>query len=166
MNNLFRKTNEKVKDMLNDEISFLNNVKEKLVDKGIYVPITADMLRLILQKQVNKNDKIYNLEVEIQEGCIRVNGIVKKLLLKIPFALYLEPVKSEKRVLYFEIKQMRPLNQDWIKIKVLNKPPYLTYTKGSMTLDLNQVKRVNSIPVGTIQSFKMENNKLLVKIGI
>ncbi|MFY2253202.1 hypothetical protein ACOSZH_25225 [Priestia megaterium] len=166
MDSLFRKTNGKVKDMLNDEISILAKAQEKLVDKGIYVPITADMLKLILQKQVNKNDKIYNLEVEFQEDFIRVNGTVKKLLINIPFALDLKPVKSKKRVLYFEIKQMKPLNQDWIKTKVLSKPPYLTYTKGSMTLDLNQVKKIKSIPLGTIQSFEMQNSKLLVKIGI
>lgn len=166
MNNFLKKTNEKLKDMLNNETSILDKTKEKLVDKGICIPITSDTLMHILQKQVNQNDKIYNLEIIFQNDFIRISGIAKKLLVKIPFTLDLKPLKSEKRLLYFEVKQIKPLNQEWIKSKVLNKPPLLTYIKGNMKLDLNGVEKIRAISIGNIQSFEIKDRKLWVKIGI
>lgn len=166
MNNFFQKASKKLNGMLSDETHILAKAKEKLKDKGISVPITSDMLMQLLQKQIDQNDNIYNFNIVFKEDFIRFSGSTKKLLLEIPFELDLKPLKSEGRVLYFDVKNMKPLNQDWIKSKILNKPPLLVYGKGSTQLDLNQVEKIQAIPVGNIQHFEIREERLWVKVGL
>jgi hypothetical protein len=61
---------------------------------------------------------------------------------------------------------MTPLNQDWIKKKLFNKPPFVNYQNGLLQIDLNGFEKVKAIPVGEIREFKIEDNKMLVRIGL
>lgn len=166
MNNFFQKASKKLNDMLNDEAQIVTKIKEKLKDKGIPVLITSDMLMYLLKKQIDQNDKVYNLNITFKEDFIRFSGVTKKLLIEIPFELDLKPLRSEGRVLYFDVKNMKPLNHDWIKSKVLNKPPLLVYTNESTKLDLNQVEKMQEIPIGNIQHFEIKEGKLWIKLGL
>lgn len=166
MKSFFQRTSGKVKDWLEDEEGLLAKTKEKLADKGISVPVTADILMRVLQKQVNEHDHLHTLTISFQEDVIRFRGTVKKWWLAIPFELDVKPLEAGKRTLLFDIDQMKPLNHEWIKSKVLNKPPLMTYQKGKMILDLNEIDNIRAIPIGHIQHVELKNGKLWIKIGI
>ena len=83
-----------------------------------------------------------------------------------PIELDVKPVKAEKRTLFFEIVHMKPLNQEWVKSKVLNKPPFMFYKNRNMILDLNEIDQIKAVPIGHIQHVEIKDGKLWIKIGI
>lgn len=61
---------------------------------------------------------------------------------------------------------MTPLNQDWIKKKVFNKLPFANYENELLQIDLNTFETVKKFPIGQIRDFKIEDDKMWVKIGL
>lgn len=141
---------------------------EVLKEKGISVPITSNMFSGILQSQTEKFEfeGIYDLEVLFIDNYIKITGNAKKLLLKIPFKIELAPSKAEQRMVKFKIRSMTPLNQDWIKKKIFNKQPFVNYENELLQIDLNGFEKVKAIPIGQIQDFKIEEDKMWVRIGL
>ncbi|HWO95994.1 MAG TPA: hypothetical protein VNM45_06625 [Bacillus sp. (in: firmicutes)] len=166
MKSFFQKASDKMKGWLEDEEGLLGKAKERIADKGITVPLTADMLMRVLQKQVNEHNHLHTLTVSFPEDQIRFEGTIKKFWLEIPFELEVKPIMTEKRTLFFEIIHMKPLNQEWLKNKVLNKPPFMIYQNKNMILDLNEIDQVRAVPIGHIQHVEIKNKKLWIKIGI
>ncbi|MDQ0247491.1 hypothetical protein J2S09_005140 [Bacillus fengqiuensis] len=166
MKSFFQKASGKMKGWLEDEEGLLGKAKEKIADKGISIPLTADMLMRVLQKQVNEHDRLHTLTVSFPKDIIRFEGTVKKFWLAIPFELDVKPVKAEKRTLFFEVVHMKPLNQEWIKNKVLNHPPLMIYQNRNMILSLNEIDQVRAVPIGYIQHVEIKKEKLWIKIGL
>lgn len=166
MKSFFQKTSSKMKDWLEEEDGLLAKAKEKLADKGISIPVTADMLMRVLQKHVQEQDHLHTLSVSFPEDRIRFEGTIKKFWLAIPFELDVKPVKAEKRMLIFEVVHMKPLNQEWIKNKALNHPSFMVYQNQSMMLDLNEIDQIKAIPIGHIQHVEIKKGKLWIKIGL
>lgn len=151
---------------MENEGGLLAKAKEKLADKGVSIPLTADMLMRVLQRQVKVHDHLHTLTVSFPEDLIRFEGTIKKFWLAIPFKLDVKPVKAEKRTLFFEVVHMKPLNQEWVKHKVLTKPPFMIYQNRNMILDLNEIDQVKAVPIGHIQHVVIKDGKLWIKIGI
>ncbi|MEW4282288.1 hypothetical protein [Priestia koreensis] len=165
MKGLFEKANDKITNFLQKENNLLSKAKEKVERAGVPIPITADLLSKMIAKQLDPNE-IRDFQLTFEDENLVIKGTAKKMLLKIPFQLTLQPVKTEKRTIYFALKEMKPLNQDWIRSKALNKPPLLSYEEGHVKLDLNQLDKIKYVPVGNIQHMEIKNEKLWVKIGL
>lgn len=164
MKNLFNKLNKTVNDMLQDETSLLSQTVKKLENKFVSIPISEEMLLLTLKKQELK--EVTNLELKLTEETIVISGIAKKLLMNIQFSIELKPLHSIKRQISFEVITIKPLNHDWIKQIILNKPPFLMYEKGIVTMDLNQIEKIKTVPVGSIKAFEVKEGKLWVSVGV
>lgn len=124
--------------------SGVNHIKE---DKGIPVPITANMLQEVLKR----NDKLQDVAVEITDGEIIVTGkaeadlkVTKKDL---SFSINLQPVKMEGRELVFKIAKLKPLNLSILNKRIFDKPPHLTYKSGHIRIDFNSWDIIRKIPV-------------------
>ncbi|SOC09147.1 hypothetical protein SAMN05880501_105186 [Ureibacillus xyleni] len=150
----------------------LNKIKagiSKVVEqKGITISITADILNNLINRY--PIDSITNSKVEIEDGIVQLSGTtkIKKFGLEkeIDFTLFLRPINVEKRNLQLELVNMKPINIDQINKKVLQRPPILTYEKSIISIDLNGIEAVRKIPVGNVQQLDVEDNKIIVGIGI
>ena len=60
-----------MKGWLEDEEGLLAKAKEKLADKGISIPLTADMLMHVLRRHVNEHNHLHTLVVSFPEDRIR-----------------------------------------------------------------------------------------------
>jgi hypothetical protein len=88
------------------------------------------------------------------------------MLMSINFSIKLLPKSASGRVITFEVVEMKPLNQDWIKKRVFNKPTILSYENNHISIDLNEIDNIKKIPVGKIKSFCVKENKLFVGLGV
>jgi hypothetical protein len=140
----------------------------EVIKDGISVPITSKMFSSILKNQTEKieDEGIYNIEVLFIDNYIKVTGNTKKLLLNIPFKIELVPSIAEQRTIKFEIRSMTPLNQDWIKKKIFNKPPFVSYENELLQIDLNAFETVKEFPLGQIRDFKIKDDKMWMKIRL
>lgn len=141
--------------------------KSVAVDKGVSIPITADRLLWMFRKGMKEQEEeIRNLDVSFRGETICISGLTTKLLLQVYFEFDLKPLKAEYRTLYFTVPYMKPFNQEWMKRKVLNKPPYTVYEDRMLKMDLDEIDTIKSIPVGSIKHFDIRDGKLWVKIGM
>lgn len=161
--NFIKNINEGVHKLLNDENGMLLQMKSKFEEKYVTIPIKAEMLLHLFRKQ--RIEGISNLDVSINNKSVVISGIAKKVL-DIVFYVEIIPIRAEGRKLYFEIMNMKPINQGWIKKKVFNKGPTVSYIEGLVCLDLNEIEKVKAIPFGTIRKMEVKANKLYVGIGI
>ncbi|WML52483.1 hypothetical protein RCG17_24435 [Neobacillus sp. PS3-12] len=97
--------------------NFFKKAGEVLKEGSIEISIISGMFSAILDCQTEKIEAegIYDVKVVFKENYLEVTGYAKKLLLKIPFKIEFTPYAAEQRVMKFEIRNMTPLNQDWIK---------------------------------------------------
>ncbi|KMJ59074.1 hypothetical protein AB685_08390 [Bacillus sp. LL01] len=141
----------------------VNHIKD---DKGIPVPITANMLAVVLRR----NDKLQAVAVEITEGEIVVSGKAEadlKMTKKdLSFSITLQPVQMEGRVLVFKIAKLKPLNVGILNKRIFDKPPHLIYKSGYIRIDFNSWEIVRKIPVGKIKNYKMGEGEITVVVGI
>lgn len=140
--------------------------KSMAVDKAVPIPISADRLLWVFRKGMKEQEEVRNLDVSFGSDAICISGLTKKMMLQVYFEIHVKPLKAEHRTLYFTIPYMKPLNQEWIKKKVLSKPLYAVYENQMLKLDLNEIDRIRSIPVGSIKHFEIKDKTLWVKIGM
>ncbi|MDF0728891.1 hypothetical protein PY093_19960 [Cytobacillus sp. S13-E01] len=164
MKGLFSNLNNKVNEILKEESSFITQVKNKIEDKQVQIPINSEMILYILKKQ--EIEGISNLDVTITDDLMKISGIAKKMLLSIDFSFDLKPKSTSGRVITFEVVGMKPLNQEWIKNRVFNKPKVLSYHSNCISIDINEIESIKNIPVGKIKGFSIKDNKLLVGLGV
>ncbi|PLS18764.1 hypothetical protein CVD28_06515 [Bacillus sp. M6-12] len=160
LNNL----NNKVKQMLQDETSIINEAKRRLEDKAVPIPVTSEMILYIFKKQ--NLEQITSLDVQIIGGSLIVKGTAKKMLVPISFSVELKPQSASRRMLIFKIVDLKPLNQSWIKKMVFNKPSMLSYSDDNISIDLNQIEKIRNIPVGNIKDFVIKENKIWISLGL
>lgn len=151
--------------MLNKLKAGISAIQEK---KAITVPITADILNGIIQRY--PIEAIDQAEVTIEKGLVKVSGTtkVKKFGFEkeLDFILHLKPVHVEKRTLQLELVEMKPLNFNTINKKLLQRPPVITYDNRLISVDLNAIDIVKKLPVGNVKQFEVEDNKIMVEIGL
>jgi hypothetical protein len=152
---------EKAKAMIGE---VPGTIKQTVSELGIPVPITEGMIKKALERA--ELDDISNLVVYFVDDTLVIEGKTKKLAMSISFSFVLRPQKSLERQLFLDIMEMKPLNIGWINKKIFTQPPYVTCEGSTICLDLDGFDVIKKIPVGTIQSFQIENDKLWVKISL
>ncbi|PLT31753.1 hypothetical protein [Peribacillus deserti] len=120
----------------------------------------------LLVQNTNPHESISKLDMEFHTSFLRFRGIAKKFLMEIKFEIDLLPLRGENRALYFKVAKMKPLNEDWIKTKILNSPPLLSYIKGNMIINLNKFDVVRKVPLENIKHFELKDDKLWVRLGL
>lgn len=143
----------------------ITNIAE---NKAVTIPISAAALNGILEKY--QLEAIDNASVAIQDGLIIVSGTtsIKKLgfTKELNFTLSLKPVRAEQRTLQLELVSLKPVDFNQINKKLLQRPPVITYENRLICVDLNAIDVVKKIPIGMIKSFAVEDDKLVVSVGL
>lgn len=161
---LFNNLNTKINEMLQDDTSLISQVKNKVNEQPIQLPISQEMIAHLLNKQ--EIEGISNIDVKMINGVMIISGSAKKMLMSINFSFELMPKSASNRKITFEILSMKPLNQEWIKKKVFNKSTVLSYENSCITIDLNEIDNIKRIPVGNIKGFCIKENKLLISLAV
>lgn len=95
-----------------------------------------------------------------------ISGEAKKMLLSTKFSITLQPVEVSGRKLSFNMVEMKPLNNEWIKQKIFNKLHSMVYNNGILTIDLNEIEKIRKIPVGKINKFEIKDKILWCTLGL
>lgn len=145
------------------------NFKDKLTNaamNGVSIPISAKMIKSFIEKKSGQKD----LNVQITPEHIMLSGTteVKKMMLKktISFTVILKPVKIERRTIFFQLVQMKPVNLSFINNKLFNRPPFMEYYNRMIKIDFNQWDIVKKVPVGQIKSFELVEGALNIKLSL
>ncbi|WP_163536371.1 hypothetical protein [Gracilibacillus sp. YIM 98692] len=155
---------DKIKKIFEDEMSLLTKAKKGLEDKYVTIPIAESMIRRAVSKKKIKG--ITNLDIRLVKDKIVISGAAKKLRITIHFQMDLKPLAAENRELSFRIVRMKPLNQEWLTKKLLNKSPYLHCHKGIIHIDLNQMEKAKAIRIGKLKHFEVRDEKLWIGVGL
>lgn len=142
----------------------LKNLMRRIIEKRA-IPISSEQLTSIL-KTASASSDIQDIAVAIDTE-IKITGRAKKLLMTIPFEIRLIPDRAEKRQLYFTVSKFAPLNMNWIKKAVLQRPPHFTFDNDVVALDLNQIiPGVIKLPFGNIKEHFLGDSKLWIKLSL
>lgn len=133
---------------------------------GLNLPISSNLLLRIFEKRLARQNSVQDLSISMQNDLIRFSGVAKKLIFNMHFEIDLKPIHADKRMLYFQVDRITPLNLGWLKSKIFNRPPFLKYKKDMIMIDLNCINRIRDIPVGNVKGFKINEDKLWVKLGL
>ncbi|MCT2536286.1 hypothetical protein NC661_13385 [Aquibacillus koreensis] len=132
-----------------------STLKKSEASNHISIPITKSMMDFMLKYKTPKG--IDALHVILHNGFIELSGIATKKLVKIPFNIKLKPIKTEHRKIYFEILELKPVNLKWLNKLIFQKPPILSYND-VVIMDLNGIKRLRTLPYGTISDLEVKEN--------
>jgi hypothetical protein len=134
---------------------------------AIRFQVPAGMIKEIVERREQKN--MEDLAVRFTaENLVLTGKLVKnplKIPVKIPFEIALRPVFSSGRKMYFSVDQFSPLNTEWLKRAVLRRPPWLNYLSPYLEINLEPAL-LNDIPFGQIRFIRIENQSLIVGVGI
>lgn len=133
---------------------------------GVNLQISSNQLLWIFKKRLARQNSVQDLAISMQNDLIRFRGVARKLIFNINFEIDLKPIHADKRMLYFQIDRITPINLGWLKSKVFNRPPFLNYKKNIIMIDLNCINKIRDIPVGNVKEFKVNGDKLWVKLGL
>ncbi|WP_172200664.1 hypothetical protein [Saccharibacillus qingshengii] len=133
-------------------------------EQTVRLPITAAMLQYLFEKKSIAG--VEKLEVGIVDGAVSIQGKAEKMLLSVPFQISLKPQRAEGRVLHFEVAAFTPANLEVVKKKVLDQPPLVSYAQGVVALDLNGLEAVKKVPLGSIKSIDIKDDKLWIGLGL
>ncbi len=146
-----------------------NKFKNKLTDistNGLPIQITAMMLERLIKMKSDEQ----NVKVEITSEHLILHGTteVKKMILKknVSFTIILKPVQLEKRMIVFELVEIKPVDMNFINSKIFNRPPFLEYTNRTIKIDFNAWDIVKKVPVGNIKSYKMVDGIINIKLSL
>lgn len=149
-----------------------NKFKDKLSDistNGLVIPISSSMLEHLIKMKLDKQD-VKDVKVEITPEQLVLYGTteVKKMMFKknVSFSVSLKPIQFEKRVIVFELVDMKPVDMNFINSKIFNKPPFLEYTKRTVKIDFNVWDIVKKVPVGNIKSYEMVEGALNIRLSL
>ncbi|MBP1950507.1 hypothetical protein [Virgibacillus litoralis] len=133
---------------------------------GVNLPISSNLLLRVFEKRLAQQNSVQDLSISMEDDLIRISGVAKKLFFNMYFEIDLKPMYADKRLLYFQINRITPLNLGWLKSKIFNRPPFLNYKKDMIMIDLNCINRIRDIPVGNVKGFNVIGDKLWVKLGL
>ncbi|MBM7703700.1 hypothetical protein [Metabacillus iocasae] len=166
MASFFNKANEQLMKLLKSENGGLKKAKKTMNDSGMKIPITSNMMTRLLKMKTEEHKQLKELTVSFEGSSLCIKGMMNKLFIDIPFEIKLYPIKADKRTLHFHIHYLKPTNAEWLKKRIFHKPPFMLYQQDSFELDLNQMKKISIIPIGTIKHFEIKDEKLWVTIGL
>lgn len=145
-------------------INRITDIVSKYSEHGISIPITPEMILYMLKKKELQD--IENLDVTFEADAMKVTGVVRKLKVPVVFSITLIPERVLERNACFRMEKMTPIQAEWINRRIFNRPPYFSYEKGMINIDLNQIPQIQKIAVGKLIDCKIQDGKLWVKIGV
>ncbi|WP_134701684.1 hypothetical protein [Ammoniphilus sp. YIM 78166] len=134
----------------------------KSTTASVSIPITASMIQATLnQSQLKDFEKI---QIQIDDTSLILRGEVRKLMIKVPFSVTLQPVSTQDGKLVFALSRMSPLNASWINQKIFHHPPYLFFKDGLIYLDLEPVKHLEQLQGKFIHHIEIKDGTLWINI--
>ncbi|MFZ3577171.1 hypothetical protein [Virgibacillus sp. DJP39] len=144
----------------------LDELRNSLKDKGVTLAITSDLFLLALQKTMNKNNEIGDLTVSFDDGYLTIVGNKKVLFRLVKFYARLRPVDANGRVLTLKLEEAKPVKWNWLSKVILNRPPFMKFSKEVIKIDLNSIDKIRAVPIGNIIKFEIKDKILWVKVGL
>ncbi|WP_164667917.1 hypothetical protein [Virgibacillus doumboii] len=133
---------------------------------GVSIPINSSTLLRVLQEKFVRHHSIKDLNLAIQNDCIRISGITGKPLPRIYVEVKVRPSDVYNRLLFFKIDSMKPINAGWLKRKIFNRPPYMKYDRDMAIINLDSIEKVKAVPFGNIQEISIKEQKVWVRLGL
>jgi|GEM_PF-5951248 len=147
----------------------LNKFRDKLKDmskNGVTIPIKPMMLEQLMKRQAD----IKEIKVEITPEHLIIRGTTgegdRTGRNPISFEAALKPVHMEKRVIVFEVSQVKPADLKLTDINIFNKPPFSQSSTHTVKIDFNSWDIVSKIPVGKIKHYEMTNGAIQVTLSL
>ena len=147
----------------------LNKFRDKLKDmskNGVTIPIKPMMLEKLMKRQ----EDLKELKVEITSEHLIIRGNTgaedRTGGNPISFEAALKPVHMEKRVIVFEVSQVKPADLKLTDINIFNQPPFAQSSTRTVKIDFNSWDIVSKIPVGKIKHYEMTNGAIQVTLSL
>ncbi len=134
----------------------------KSTTASVSIPITASMLEATLNQTRLKD--LEEIQIQIDDTSLILRGVVRKLMIKVPFSVTLQPVSTQDGKLVFALSRMSPLNATWINQKIFNHPPYLIFKEGLIYLDLEPIKHLEQLQGKFIHHIEIKEGTLWINI--
>lgn len=148
--------------------SKLKDIITETKENGVPISLPASVFNTLIERY--PIDTVDNVKLHFDNQLAVVTGTtkVKKLGIskKVDFTLQLRAIGASGRKIQFEIESLKPLNINMINDKIFDYPPISTFDKGVISLNLNAIEQVKKVPVGTIKSFDIKDEKLTIRIGL
>lgn len=148
--------------------SKLKDIITETKENGVPISLPASVFNTLIERY--PIDTVDNVKLHFDNQLAVVTGTtkVKKLGIskKVDFTLQLRAIGASGRKIQFEIESLKPLNINMINDKIFDHPPISTFDKGVISLNLNAIEQVKKVPVGTIKSFDIQDEKLTIRIGL
>ncbi|MDL4839647.1 hypothetical protein [Aquibacillus rhizosphaerae] len=149
--------------MQSDERKIMTPTKESVDINYISIPVTKSMVDLVLR--LKKPKQLEELSTSFHDGYLELSGIAIKNRLKIKFNIKLKPINTKNRKVFFEILEFKPMNFDWLNKMIFNIPPIITYEE-MIIIDLNEIRKIKSIPYGTINKLEIKDNLIWCQVSL
>lgn len=155
---------ERIKNALDrlEGYPILQQAVQSSTSAAVSIPITDTMIQTLIN-QANSDD-LHQLRIQIDDTSLVIRGIARKLMIKIPFSVSLQPVSSVEGKLIFSINQMSPVNTPWLNQKIFNHPPYLTFKDGYIHLNLEPLKEIKEMKGKFIHDVEIREGKLWINV--
>ena len=148
--------------------SKLKDIIAETKENGVPISLPASVFNTLIERY--PIDTVDNVKLHFDNQLVVVTGTtkVKKLGIskKVDFTLQLRAIGASGRKIQFEIESLKPLNINMINNKIFDHPPISTFDKGVISVNLNAIEQVKKVPVGTIKSFDIQDEKLTIRIGL
>lgn len=148
--------------------SKLKDIITETKENGVPISLPASVFNTLIERY--PIDTVDNVKLHFDNQLAVVTGTtkVKKLGIskKVDFTLQLRAIGASGRKIQFEIESLKPLNINMINNKIFDHPPISTFDKGVISVNLNAIEQVKKVPVGTIKSFDIQDEKLTIRIGL
>ncbi|MDG5786760.1 hypothetical protein QA612_04595 [Evansella sp. AB-P1] len=143
---------------------FAKRMKE-FTGNRMAIRITKEKILRVLKENISKDDVLIS-SVDLDVGLIVISGVVKKMGIPLSFSVSLVPDGVESNIIKFHVKKVKPLHLNSINKRIFNKAPYVSYMDEVIYVDLDQVEKVNKIPVGKMKGFDVFTDHVLIRLGI
>ncbi|MBM7572321.1 hypothetical protein [Aquibacillus albus] len=155
--------NHQVTTVTEKDYGTLASTNYKLLPRFVSVPIKKEMILYVLNRK--KPKEINDLDVLFEDNYIIIKGKMKKMGLSINFSVKLLPIEMDGRMLQFRLMHLKPMNHPWLNKIIFNRPP-ISLKKDIVSVDLNQIEKVKSIPIGTIKKIEIRNQMIWLGIWL
>ncbi len=132
---------------------------------GPEVCIKEEQLESWMVEKMPSNMKDFKVNF-LDDDLLLIKGQISKVGIPVKFSLTLKPGTVNGRIANFQIVEFKPLNAEWIKQKVLNRPPYLQYDANQVHIDLNGHPTLKKVPFGSIKSITIEEGEMKIGLSI
>lgn len=134
----------------------------------INISLDTHAFEKILENVMIKN--IENLQILIRKELLILKGDTKIKVIGIStsvhFELFLKPIKTKERTVYFELKDAKPFLLDFFPSIAFKKIPIVSYENRIIQVNLEKLDLIKSIPFGFIKEMFIQDGQFILTIGL